>query len=130
MKPFVFEQIVPGEELGPLTYEITAEKLAAFRAATGNPEALLLTIAAKEYAYLLWAAYTEVVSINAKHEAWYGKPPRPGDVVTARGRIAQCYEKRGRRYLVIETRSTDQDGVEICRNRVTLLIGGVDAPAA
>lgn len=128
--PFVFDDIVPGEELGPLTYEITAAKRAAFRAATSNPVALMVTIAAKEYAYLLWARYEEVISINAKHEAWYAKPPAVGDTLTARGRIAQRYVRRGRRYLVVETWTEDQTGAQICRNRVTLLIGGVDAAAA
>jgi acyl dehydratase len=125
---FVFDDIVVGEKLGPLTYQITADKLAAFRAATADPAALMITIAAKEYAYLLWARYEEVISINAKHEAWYGKPPTIGDTLTAHGRIAERYVRRGRRYLVIETRTEDQHGAHICRNRVTLLMGGVDGP--
>ncbi len=124
--PFSFDAVAVGEEFAPLTYEITAAKLAAFRAATANPDAQMITIAAKEYAYLLWAKYEEVVSINAKHEAWYSRRPEVGDRITATGRIADKYERRGRRFLVIETRSSNQDGAEICRNRVTLLIGGVD----
>lgn len=126
-RPFSFEEAEVGEELRALSYEVTAGKLDAFRAATTNPRASMITIAAKEYAYLLWAVYEEVMSINAKHEAWYSKVPTVGDVITARGRIADKYVRRGRRYLVVETRSTDQTGDEICRNRVTLLIGGVDA---
>lgn len=128
--PFSYEEVSIGAELGPLTYQITAAKLAAFQAAVADPGARMVTIAAKEYAYLLWARYQEVVSINAKHEAWYSRHPEVGDVITARGRIADRYVRRGRRYLVIETRSTDQTGAEICRNRVTLLIGGVDAVAS
>ena len=83
-RPFSFEQAEVGEELRALSYEVTAGKLDAFRSATTNPRASMITIAAKEYAYLLWAVYEEVMSINAKHEAWYSKVPTVGDVITAR----------------------------------------------
>jgi acyl dehydratase len=129
-RAFIFDEIVVGEELGPLSYEVTPEKLAAFREATLDPAAVMITIAAKDYAYLLWAEYEEIISINAKHEAWYAKVPVAGDTVTARGRIAERYVRRGRRYLIIETRSVDQHGAELCRNRVTLLMGAVDDQSA
>jgi acyl dehydratase len=125
-RPFDFEALTVGEQLPSLTYEVTEAKLAAFREATADPAATMVTIAAKEYAYTLWAAYNEVLSLNAKHEAWYSRPPVPGDVITASATVADKYVRRGRRYVVIATRSTDQAGEEICRNRVTLLIGGID----
>ncbi len=125
-RPFNFETLVVGEQLPSLTYVVTQAKLAAFREATSDPAGVMVTIAAKEYAYTLWAAYDEVVSVNAKHEAWYSRPPAPGDVITASAIVADKYVRRGRRYVVIATRSTNQAGQELCRNRVTLLIGGID----
>ena len=125
-RPFDFETLTVGEQLPSLCYEVTQAKLAAFQKATSDPAAAMVTIAAKEYAYTLWAAYDEVLSVNAKHEAWYSRPPVAGDVITATASIAEKYVRRGRRYLVIATRSTSQTGEEICRNRVTLLIGGID----
>ena len=125
-RPFDYDRVTVGEPLPSLTYEVTEAKLAAFQTATSNPAAEMVTIAAKEYAYSLWAAYDEVLSVNAKHEAWYSRPPVPGDVITTTATVADRYERRGRRYLVIATRSTNQAGAEICRNRVTLLIGGID----
>ena len=125
-RPFDYARVTVGEPLPSLTYEVTEAKLAAFQTATSNPAAEMVTIAAKEYAYSLWAAYDEVLSVNAKHEAWYSQPPVPGDVITTTATVADRYERRGRRYLDIATRSTNQAGAEICRNRVTLLIGGID----
>jgi acyl dehydratase len=125
-RPFDFETLTVGEQLPSLCYEVTQAKLAAFQEATSDPAAAMVTIAAKEYAYTLWAAYDEVLSVNAKHEAWYRQPPVPGDVITATATVADKYVRRGRRYVVIATQSTNQAGVEICHNRVTLLIGGID----
>ena len=125
-RPFDFDALAVGERLPSQTYELTEAKLAAFREATADPAAAMVTIAAKEYAYTLWAAYDEVLSVNAKHEAWYSRVPVPGDIITASATLADRYVRRGRRYVVIETRSTNQAGDEICRNRVTLLIGGID----
>ena len=57
---------------------------------------------------------------HAKLEHENINPLRRGKLITARGRIADKYIRRGRKYIIIETVVTDEDGVEICRDKYTM----------
>jgi hypothetical protein len=119
-----FETIDVGEEYGPLSYVLTAEKLATFRSVIGDPEAVFPTIASKDYANLFSTRYEQPGFINAKHESWYQSPPAVGETITTSGRLADTYVRRGKAYLVMETRSVGEDGRELVRAKTTLLVRG------
>ena len=38
------------------------------------------------------------------------------------GTLVDKYLKRGREYLVMDCRSVDEDGIEICRDRRTIIV--------
>jgi hypothetical protein len=119
-----FETIDVGEEYGPLSYVLTAEKLATFRSVIGDPEAVFPTIASKDYANLFSTRYEQPGFINAKHESWYQSPPHEGETITTTGRLADKYVRRGRAYLVLETCSVGADQREIVRSKTTLMLRG------
>jgi hypothetical protein len=45
-----------------------------------------------------------------------------GKVIKLYGKLVDKYVKRGREYLVMECRSVDEDGIELCRDRRTIII--------
>jgi hypothetical protein len=119
-----FEALAVGEEYGPIAYVLTAEKLATFRRVVGDDAAVFPTIAAKDYSNLFKLKHGEVGFINAKHESWYQSPPAVGETITTSGRLADTYVRRGKAYLVMETRSVGEDGRELVRAKTTLLVRG------
>jgi hypothetical protein len=124
-KPLRFEDVRRGEQLAPLRYVLTEEKVRQFRAAVQDPEAAFPNLAAKDYAYALWTTYETSLVINARHEAWYSRPPMIGETIIVSGNVADKYERRGRQFIVVETRSLGANGDEICRGQTTLMLGGV-----
>lgn len=122
MRQFDFDVVAPGEQLGPITYVLTQEKLDSFRDAVNDPDALLTTIASKDYSYLLATRYERSSKINARHEAWYSRAPVVGEEISVSGELADKYVKRDRRYIVVRTRSVGSEGDEIARTETTLLI--------
>ena len=49
-------------------------------------------------------------------------PARVGTTIKVYGTLVDKYLRRGREYLVMECRSVDEDGIEICRDRRTIII--------
>lgn len=121
-----FDALEVGEEYGPLEYVLTDEKLSTFREVIGDPEAVYPTIASKDYSNLVRTKYEETGFINAKHESWYHSPPSPGERITTSGRLADKYVRRGRAYIVMETRSVGSDGRELVRSKTTLMLRGYE----
>jgi hypothetical protein len=62
-------------------------------------------------------------TIGAKTEHENINPWRVGKKLITRGRIADKYIKRGLEYVVIESVSVDEDGLEIRRSRDHILLG-------
>lgn len=122
MRQFDFDAVSPGEALGPISYVLTQQKLDSFRAAVNDPDAVLTTIASKDYSYLLATKYERSSKINARHEAWYSRAPVVGEEISVSGELADKYVKRDRRYVVVRTRSVGASGDEIARTETTLLI--------
>lgn len=123
MEKLTYDTARPGEELGPIEYKVTAEKLAAYRSAVADPGAVLLTIGSKDYSHLLATKFERSSRINAKHEAWYSGAAEVGGMLTTRGRIVDKYVKRDREFIVVETWTEDESGRELVRSRTTLSIG-------
>ena len=123
-KPLLdFGTVTVGEELGPLDYELSAEKMELYRRAVSDPDAAYPTIASKDYAVLLRTRYDLGRIVNAKHESQYSMPPRVGGRIETRGRVTDKYRKRDNSFIVVETVSTDEAGAELVRSRTTLMLG-------
>jgi|TARA_Y100000031_G_C8093455_1_gene325270 acyl dehydratase len=60
-----------------------------------------------------------VAGIHAKDEVEFFAPGRVGKTFTANWKVADCYEKRGRVFRVIDCVVVDEDGVTIMRKKMT-----------
>lgn len=123
-----------GEELGPIQYEITEETIKEYADIADSHHPWFLkdspfggpiahpTIGANDYSQVLNTKYSAyaVVHTRAAHE--FINPIRPGKSYTVKGKIVDRYTRRGRDYLVIETVTTDEDGLEVVRSRNTWLL--------
>lgn len=119
-----YESLEVGEEYGPLSYVITAEKLDTFRKVIGDPDAAHPTIGSKDHVNVFRTRHGVAPFLPAKYEAWYQSPPEPREQITVTGRLADKYVRRGRGYLVIETVSVGADQRELVRSKVTLVVRG------
>ena len=128
LKTLSLDDIRIGDELGTLDYTITEAKMRTYREAVEYPEAHFPTIAAKEYSKLFYNKYGRSMVISAKHEDHYSNPLRPGKRLRTTGHVADKYVRRGRAFVVVETRCVDEDGLEIVRSSHTFLLGGIKAP--
>jgi len=87
----------------------------------GEPVANPVLIVA-QHARLLKTIYTTAGNVHTRHETQFLNPARLGKKIKVSGTLVDKYVKRGREYLVLECRSVDEDGVEICRDRRTIII--------
>ena len=123
-----------GEDLGSVQYRLTSENISRHLRAIedynpwyvqespfGGPIAPPL-ITANEYVklYYINSGYLRGGDYHAKMEQETIRPPHHGELITARGRIADKYVRRGRKYIILETVVTGEDGMEIARNKTTL----------
>jgi len=111
LKPFVYDNVEIGEELGSYEYLLTQEMVDIFRLAVDDPDALFPTLAVKHDATAFAMVYDDQTgSVNAGNEVEFFNPPIPGKKITVSGRIADKYTRRDKPYLVIEATATDEDG--------------------
>ena len=125
-KPMNYGDMVVGERYGSLSYEVTVEKLSAFRSATGDPDSTLIMLSSKDYSHLPRTVYDPPRWVNAGYEVWYSGSPKLGDVLTTAGSLFDKYERRGRNFITVETITTNQDGMRLSRALTTLMLGGFD----
>lgn len=135
-KAVTFEEIEVGQELGPV------ETLASERAVRrycedwddrnplyledspfGGPVVPPAFMAGLTGFQLLATRYDARATIGAKTEHQNIHPAAVGKRLITRGRIADKYLKRGLEYVVIESSTVDEDGVEIRRSRDHILLG-------
>jgi hypothetical protein len=121
--PLDFDTVAVGDDFGSLDYVLTAEKMELYRRAVSDPGAAFATIASKDYAVLLRTRFELGRVVNAKHESRYFRPPEIGSQITTSGRLADKYERRGHRFIVMETTSTDEAGEVLVVSRTTLMLG-------
>ena len=136
-KELTYDDIEVGQELPDTTYEITPERVQwyleeaeetnpfysdpefARRSGLGGPVAPPMVAC-------MYAAPPEILAalgrkfpahtIHASSEYTFVRPARPGDVITTRARIRDKYLKKGRKYIVMEIKSFNQDGELILEN--------------
>jgi acyl dehydratase len=75
-----------------------------------------------QHARLFKTRYTTAGNVHTRHETQFLNPARIGKTIKVYGRLVDKYLKRGREYLVMECLSVDEDGIELCRDRRTIII--------
>ncbi len=111
MKPFNYDDIEIGEELGSYEYVLTQEMLDTFRASVEDPDACFPTLAVKHDATAFNMVYDDQTGgVNAGNEVEFFNPPIPGKRIIVTGRIHDKYLRRDKPYMVIEATAEDEDG--------------------
>jgi acyl dehydratase len=132
-RPMVFEHMAIGEEYHDeyvLTSDMArdyAEGIEDFNtwyledSPFGGPVANPMLIVA-QHVRLFKTVYDTEGNVHTRHETQFYNPARIGKTIHLSGKLVDKYIKRGREYLVMECRSVDEDGIEICRDRRTIII--------
>ena len=111
LKPFNYDDIEIGEELGSYEYVLTQEMLDTFRASVEDPDASFPTLAVKHDATAFNMVYDDQTGgVNAGNEVEFFNPPIPGKRIKVTGRIHDKYLRRDKPYMVIEATAEDEDG--------------------
>ena len=111
LKPFNYDDIQIGEELGSYEYVLTQEMLDNFRASVQDPEACFPTLAVKHDATALNMVYDDQTGgVNAGNEVEFFNPPVVGKKIFVTGKIHDKYLRRDKPYMVIEATAVDEDG--------------------
>ena len=135
-KAIPFDEIRVGQELGPIETPASANAVRRYCEDWQDPNPLYLEdspfggpivppafMAGLTGFQLLATCYDARATIGAKTEHQNINPWRVGKKLITRGRIADKYVKRGLEYVVIESISLDEDGVEIRRSCDHILLG-------
>ena len=123
---------VAGRTYPAVTFEIDAERVAAFARAIGaDPTAgVPPTFAA---VYSLGATAPQLFDdaeaaidfaklLHAEQEFEWSRHPEPGETVSSQGRIASDINRRGIRFVWFETDTKDAAGDDVCRSRALFVI--------
>ena len=123
---------VAGRTYPAVTFEIDADRVAAFARAIGaDPVAGVPPTFAAVYALGATApqlfgdpeaAIDFAKLLHAEQEFEWTRHPQPGETVTSQGRIASDMSRRGIRFVSFETESTGADGDGICKSRALFVI--------
>jgi hypothetical protein len=116
----------------PVTFEIDAERVAAFARSIGaDPgDGVPPTFAA---VYSLGATAPQLFGdadaaidfaklLHAEQEFEWSRHPKSGETVRSQGRIASDISRRGMRFVSFETETRGADGDEVCRSRALFVI--------
>jgi acyl dehydratase len=131
-QPMVFEDLSVGEEFSD-AYVLTPELARDYAEGIedrnpwylesspfGNRIANPILIVA-QHVRLLKTKYVTAGNVHTRHQTQFLNPARMGKKIHVYGTLVDKYIKRGREYLVLECRSVDEDGIEICRDRRTVM---------
>lgn len=123
---------VAGRTYPPVTFEIEAERVAAFAraigadAAGGVPPTFAAVYSLGATAPQLFGDEEAAVDfgklLHADQEFAWERHPRVGETVTSRGRVVSDTSRRGMRFLTFETDTSGADGAPVCRSRALFVI--------
>ena len=123
---------VAGRTYPAVTFEIDADRVAAFARAIGaDPVAGVPPTFAAVYALGATApqlfgdpeaAIDFAKLLHAEQEFEWTRHPQPGETVTSQGRIASDMSRRGIRLVSFETETIGADGDGICNSRALFVI--------
>lgn len=118
----------------PARFEVTADMVRAYRAiATGLPENNIPKSVENEWAEpTLAALYIRPAQnalrgppggIHAKQSFQFHAPVKAGDVLETILEVKEKYERNGRRYVVSETQTKNQNGTKVTTSKITQIWG-------
>ena len=123
-KPYSFDDVQDGEELGSFDYVLGEAQVDNYRESMDDPEAAFTTLAVKHDVACLGLVYDRASGINARNEVHFFNPPIPGKKITVTGRIVEHYVRLDLPYLVVEATAVDEDGRIIERIKTYLMQRG------
>jgi acyl dehydratase len=122
------DRVAEGKTYGPIAFELSAERVEAFRGLFGGPPGVPPTImTAAEFALLpqivgdpeLALDFRRVV--HGSQEYTLRRPLRVGETFTVDATLTSIREKGGSGFLTIEMEMRDQDGVVAAVARSTMI---------
>jgi hypothetical protein len=123
---------VAGRSYPAVTFEIEAERVAAFARAIGaDPAAGVPPTFAAVYSLGVTApqlfgdaeaAIDFAKLLHAEQEFEWSRHPAPGETVTSQGRIVSDINRRGIRFVWFETETRGAGGDDVCRSRALFVI--------
>ncbi len=110
-----FESIQPGDPIGPFHYELTQELVDRHLCATEqerypDPGLAPVSLLAADGVQLADQFFDISQSVHAGQQLAVVRVPRLGERLTVSGTARDKFVKRGRRYVVTDTVTTDADG--------------------
>jgi hypothetical protein len=123
---------VAGRTYPPVEFEIEAARCVAFARAIGaDPAAGVPPTFAAVYsrgvtAPQLFADPDAAVDfsrlLHAEQEFTWSRHPRVGETVSSQGRIKSDVNRRGMRFVSLETETTDKSGQPLCTSKALFVI--------
>ncbi len=123
---------IEGREYEPVKVDLDADHVAAFAWAIGADPAdgIPPTYAA---VYCLGATAPQLFGdqeaaidfarlLHAEQEFSWDRQPQVGDQVTSKARVSSDVNRRGLRFVTLETETTAADGAPLCRSRALFVI--------
>jgi acyl dehydratase len=119
-----FDQIRPGDAIGPFAYELSEELVARHLRATEqegypDPHQAPVSLLAADGVQLADQFFDISQSVHAGQRLQVQRVPRIGDRLTVSGEARDKFVKRGRRYVVTNTVTTDGRGEVVARGTTT-----------
>jgi acyl dehydratase len=135
------ETLAPGQELAPLTYELSQSEALEWAAQRGDVHPWYYeaspfggrpivhpALFARDPFRLLRHNFTVGPLVHAASELAYQGVGWPGMSYTVYGYVEHVERRRGRPYFVLDTLTVDRDGREILRGRHTVAILAEERP--
>ncbi len=124
-----FHEIPVGTDLGSIEYEVNDEVVRRHVQATrqspypkhGGQPLAPVSLLASDGLRLVGPSYDLSEAVHAGQRLEVISPPIVGSHVAVKGKLAEKFEKGGRRYLVIETVSKDDQGRLLARGRTVVV---------
>jgi len=130
-----WETLTVGEEFGPFRYEVSAERVAAYRSVTGDDSVEVVdgeavappTILTFPMLLMVDYKYTPRPGcIHARQVFELLAPVRVGATLTVTGVLTEMRLKRGRKYFTVESTAADERGRTIARGETVGLYPSID----
>jgi acyl dehydratase len=130
-----WETLTVGEEFGPFIYEVSAERVAAYRSVTGDHRVEVVdgeavappTILTFPMLLMAEDKYTpRPGGIHARQVFELLAPVRVGATLTVTGVLTDMRLKRGRKYFTVESIAVDERGTTVARGEAVGLYPSID----
>lgn len=113
----ILEEVAIGEKLDPFSYVVTQKMLDEYRQIVENPRAAYPTVAGRHSLQAFTNRYTEGRVMNAGTDSEYFNEVLPDKRIFVEAKIIDKYVRRGKPYIIVESKAVDEDGrlIEISR---------------